>query len=200
METITPTLWKVTAEPATAVVTTAEAKAHLRVDFAADDDVIANLVTAATKRAEAETGLALITQTIRAEMLRAPGVGVGIDLPVTPYQSITSVAYRDSDNASQTLASAAYEVIDGANSRAILVEAEDYEWPTTRDGAGSFVITYVAGFGATAASVPMDIKQGILLLVGLWYSNREDAAPVELKRIPQAAAALFSARRARWFA
>lgn len=200
LDTIRPRFWKVTTAPAVAVLTTAQAKAHLRVDFAADDDVIAALVDAATKRAEQETGLALINQTVRAELHAAPSSGTAIELPVAPLSSVTSVTYRDSSNVEQTLASAAYQTSAPSEGRAYIVEAEGYSWPSTRVGVESLVVTFVAGFGAAATAVPQDIKQGILLLVGHWYSNREDAAPVELKPIPQAAAVLFAARRRAWFA
>jgi uncharacterized phiE125 gp8 family phage protein len=198
MEFIRPEYWKVSVEPTVAAVTTATAKAHCRVDYSADDALIEGLCFAATKRIEAMTGLALINQTIRVEMLEAPPVGSVIMLPIPPAQSITSIAYTDNAGASQTLAASAYSLFNGAATEALLLEADGYAWPMTREGVGSFVITYAAGFGSTAAAVPYELRQAVLLLVGSWYSNREGIAPVEMKRIPDAVLSLISSWARGW--
>jgi uncharacterized phiE125 gp8 family phage protein len=143
-------------------------------------------------------GLALITQTIRVELLAGPPAGSVIMLPIPPAQSITSVAYVDTAGATQTLASAAYSLFSGAATEALLLEADGYSWPSTLAGVGSFVVTYSAGFGDTAAAVPQELRQAILLLVGSWYSNREGIAPVDMKRIPDAVISLISSWARGW--
>jgi uncharacterized phiE125 gp8 family phage protein len=56
----------------------------------------------------------------------------------------------------------------------IITLARDKTWPTpTLRTVAPIRVRYVAGYGATAASVPSRYKQAILLLVGHWYENRE---------------------------
>ena len=168
----------VTSAPATEPVTTAEAKAHLRIatDFTDDDTKIDAFIAAARAYVETFTGRSLVTRTyaLRArDFCELEGSDGVIRLPRPPLASVSSVAYVDTNDASQTISSANYHVLagtDGGTLEPILT----YAWPQTRGLAGDVTITYIAGYGA-ASSVPDDFKAAILLLVGELYENREDA-------------------------
>lgn len=54
-----------------------------------------------------------------------------------------------------------------------IVPAYGYSWPSTRDDVNAVIVTYVAGYGANAAAVPLPIKQWILLALGTMFDNRE---------------------------
>ena len=56
--------WKVTTVPATAAITTADAKAWLKVEHSADDALIAMLIASATAHAEKYLSQAFVPQTI----------------------------------------------------------------------------------------------------------------------------------------
>lgn len=159
--------------PATAAVDLATVKQHLRVDTAAEDDLIASYVEAATRHLDGFDGIlgrCLVSQTWQ-EQFRYFG-SVRIPLRLAPVLSISSVNYVDSDGETQTVASDVYrrqkragefyvELVDGAT------------WPSqiaARDDA--VTITYVAGYGA-ASAVPPAIVQAILLITGDFYENRE---------------------------
>ena len=74
-------------------------------------------------------------------------------------------------------------------------------WPgTTLKTAAGVTITFVAGYGATSASVPESIRQAILLLVGHWYENREATVGVgNMQVLPMGVKALLSDYRVmRW--
>jgi len=60
-------------------------------------------------------------------------------------------------------------------------------------------VTYTAGYGATAASVPQAIRQAMILMVGHWYAQRETASPVELREVPHAAEALLNCYRVEFY-
>jgi hypothetical protein len=86
---------------------------------------------------------------------------------------VTSVKYRDTDNAEQTLSSAAY-LTDTGEAQGIVRLLEDESWPDTYfDRPSAVVVRAVVGFGATSASVPENYIQAMQLLIGHWYANRE---------------------------
>ena len=63
--------------------------------------------------------------------------------------------------------------IDIYSEPARLSETYGYSWPSTYDRLNAIEITFLAGYGATAATVPETIKQAILLLLAHYYENRE---------------------------
>ena len=56
-------------------------------------------------------------------------------------------------------------------------------------------IQFDAGYGETVEDVPGYVKQGLLLLIGHMYENRENAAPVNLINIPFGVTALLGIDR-----
>lgn len=148
------------AEP----ITTAEAKAHLRVDHSAEDSLIAGLVSAARAHVEAYCSIRFGTQTIAVKCDHFDDLA---RLPDAPVQSITSIAYVDTAGDSQTLSNTVYELrSDGIEAGVVL--KYDQRWPTPRPGS-RITVTAVVGFTAT----PADIKQALLLIVGHLHANRE---------------------------
>lgn len=156
-----------TAEP----VTTAEAKAHLRVDISDDDTLIDRLITAARRRVEHDSLHALLTQTWELVLGGFPDAD-RIELPHPPLASITSVTYVDSAGASTAWASSNYAA-DTDSTPGRLVLGYGKSWPTFTPRPYSAVkVRYVAGWTA-AASVPAELRQALLLLVAHWYEQRE---------------------------
>ena len=92
----------VTSAPANELLTTAEAKAWLRVDFASDDTIIDSLAKSGRVYLENFTRRAFVTQTVRHEFDCWPASGV-IRLPRPPLQSVTSVKYYNSAGVLTTL-------------------------------------------------------------------------------------------------
>lgn len=155
--------YAVTTAPSAEPIHLAEAKLHLRTvtgDTSEDSMLISPLITAAREYCEQVTGRALAAQTIQAY----PETWGLWRLPRPPIVSVTSIKYYDVDDAVSTLAAADYQVdtVDG------LVNI--LEWP----GAdlrvlNPIVVEYVAGY----ATLPMAIRQAMLLLIAHWYQNRE---------------------------
>lgn len=159
---------------ATEPVSTSEAKAHLRVDTADEDTLIASYVSAAVKFIETQTG-PLITQTWDYKVDREwPLVNnyYSIYLPFSPVQSVTSVTYLDIDGASQTLSASLYQTVLSAPNPYI-TKAYNQDWPQIRDVPDAVTVRFVAGYG-NAAAVPAPIKAAILLMVGRLYEHREE--------------------------
>ena len=156
-----------TAEP----VTLTEAKAHLRVTAADDDTLITSLIVAARHWAEGFTGRALITQTWDLYLDAFPEWELTLPKPL--LQSITSIAYTDTNGASQTLATDQY-LVDSKSEPGRITPAYGLVWPSTRWQTNAVKVRLVAGY-ADAAAVPGPVKSACLLMLGELYARRESA-------------------------
>ena len=171
---------KVITAPAAEPLTLAEAKAHLRVDGIDEDGYITALIVAARQGAESITGRALMAQTLELAMDAFPGQ---IVIPRPPLASVTSITYVDESGVTQTLAPSAYAVNSHAQP-AMVDPAYGTTWPATRSQANAVLVRYVAGYAA-AADVPQEIKQWMLLRIGMLFENRESvAAGVQFSALP----------------
>ena len=177
--------------PATEPVTTAEAKAHLRVEHGSDDTLIGSLVTAARELVEATCDRTLVTTAWVLTLPGFPADGGPLRLPRGPLQTITSVAYVDAAGTSQTLSASRY-LVDASADPGTVTPAHGYSWPGTRDQEKAVTVTYVAGYG-TAASVPERVKLAVKMLVGHWYETREAAGTAPLTPAPMGVDALLMA-------
>lgn len=157
-----------TASPAVDPVSTAEAKAWLRVDYDHEDTLIAALIKSAITSAELFTGRSIMSQSYRLNMDAFPEV---IQLPKAPLVSVTNVKYIDEAGTLQTLSDSLYEV-DAASYPARIVPAYSQSWPTHRLTINSVRVEFVAGYGETADDVPQAIKDAILVSVVDRFENR----------------------------
>jgi len=158
-----------TAEP----ITTADAKAHLRVDISDDDDLIDALVVAARRQVELETWRALITQTWKVTLDAFPA-GDTLRLPRPPLQSVTHIKYTPKGGSLTTFDSDSYIVdTDSEPGRIVLYSGES--WPgDTLQIVNGVEIQFVAGYGDSANDVPQELIQAMLLMIGHWYEHREE--------------------------
>jgi uncharacterized phiE125 gp8 family phage protein len=184
-----------TVDPATTPVSLTEAKAHLRVDFDDDDDLITALIAAATDHVDGWAGVlgrALVTQTWRQDF---NCFRPSLRLPLAPASEIKSVTYLDPDGVQQTVDPSNYALwADGAGPLVYFVTG--FSPPATSIEGKAVSVTYVAGYG-DADAVPAPIKAAILLLIGQWYENREAAisAPGTMQTLPFAVDALLTPYR-----
>jgi uncharacterized phiE125 gp8 family phage protein len=159
-----------TLPPAVEPISLVEAKAHLRVDHAADDVFISALIVAARRQIEARTSLCLIQQNWSVFFDRWPA-HPALSIPLDPLIAVNEVViYGDADAAS-TIEPAHY-FVDRAQLPARVILRQGRTVPQPGRIANGIEVKVTAGFGATAASVPQDIKQALLLTVGAWFANR----------------------------
>lgn len=184
----------VVSAPAAVALALADAKAHLRIETTADDDYITALIAAATAYFEDNTGLKLITQTVRLSLPDWPRDGV-ICLPRMPVQSVASVKYIDTAGTLQTLATTGYTVgLDPP--QAVVIPAYGKTWPLVQDNQPAGVqVSFVAGYGDTAAAVPALIQHGLKFVVAHWYSQREPVAGAALAEVPMAVQSIMQTVR-----
>jgi uncharacterized phiE125 gp8 family phage protein len=156
--------------PATTAISLAEAKAFLRVDSDYDDDdsYITSLIGVATNVVEQFTRRRLITQTYNIYYDEFPPY---MDLQVGNVASVTHVKYYDTDNTLQTLDTSQYDV-DIRVKPGRIYQAEDGNFPDTYERANSVEVEFVVG--SAASDVEDAIKQGMFIVIGRYYENRQD--------------------------
>lgn len=157
--------------PSVPLLTLAEAKAQLRVDVTDEDTLITALVTAANSYLDGYTGVlgrALLQQTWQVDF---DSFGDGMRLPVGDVISVTSVTYYDASNVQQTLATSVYELRTDSTGPFIGLKVNQ-SWPSSYDRDDAVRVTWTAGYGTAATSVPEAIRAAAKLLISSWYDNR----------------------------
>jgi len=172
------------------LVSIAAAKKHVHAeDFTDDDAYLEALVATATAHIDgpepAWLGRAIGEQQWELRLDKFP-TGC-IRLPLPPLQSVDAVSYIKSDGTSGTITDFREFGVDSRIGAGFILPAYDAAWPDTRNEPEAVRITFTAGY----ADVPPVIKRAILLLVGQWYNNREDAAEIKLTEMPTGVDALI---------
>lgn len=175
---------RVLAGPAVEPITLAEAKLHLRLDSSDEDSLVSGLITAARTHVERYTNRVMIYQAFRLtldtfpyeiELPRSLAVEAAANTVTGIGYATPRIQYYDEDDSQQTLTYAAgdFELLL-ANNPPLLVLPALGTWPVTYTGQrGAVEIDFIAGYGATAASVPADLKVAMRMLIGHWFEQRE---------------------------
>lgn len=181
---------KLITPAAAPLVTLAEAKRHVLADSFTDDDTyLEALVATATAHIDAPSGWLgrAVGETVWELRLDCFPSG-SIKIPLPPLVSVDEIEYVKTDGTTATIADFREFGVESANGQGFVLHAYDGEWPDTRDDEPEAVrITFTAGY----SEVPKPIKHAILLLVGGWYENRENAAEIKLNEMPRGVDALL---------
>lgn len=181
-------------------LTLADAKSFLRVEVSTDDTLITDLITAAKLECESILSRSFVNTTwkvtldyfppysSRLSSLLPPAItgplsdrnywlnlsDTAIQLPMPPLVSVTTITYVDQNGATQTLdpSSGAGNVAISLGTPGQITPGYGKIFPPTLPILGAVNITYVAGYGATAASVPRNIVNAMRFLVSLYYEHR----------------------------
>jgi uncharacterized phiE125 gp8 family phage protein len=153
--------------PSEELISLQEARTHLRLE-SGEDDYITGLIVAARRYCEAFQNRAYVTQAWDLFLDAFPSGCIKVPLP--PLQSVTSIKYKDSAGVLQTLESSRY-LMDAFSEPGLICLAYGKSWPTTYPEINSVQIRFVAGYGS-AADVPQEIKQAILLKIADLYEHR----------------------------
>lgn len=189
-------VWRLVAGPAAEPISLDEAKLQVRVDADAETGLIAAYIAAARQMCEEQTWRALMTQTWELLLPAWPDLR-SLHLPRPPLQAVTWVRYVDADGTEQTLDTGAYEVIT-AREPGGLVLNYGRNWPQLGHAALPVTVRFVAGYGLTAVAVPEPLRQGMRLLVGHMYANRESVNVGNTSIMPQAVDWLWRPYQVRW--
>lgn len=148
----------------------------------------AEFIAAARQQLEEETGLQLLTAT-RQCLLETFPIQRTITVGRGPVQIVTRVAYLDATGVEQTLDPATYTTfpppaaegspsipaLGGPFARPGGIQlAATATWPAALDQPGAVRITYLAGFGDTADTVPALLKYALHQYVGDFHRFAEN--------------------------
>lgn len=159
------------AGPATEPITLADAKAFLRVDGNAEDALITTLIVSARLHVEGVTGKAMIAQTWRKLVDAWPADGT-VRLARGPVLSLSAITAYDAEGDAHVVPLAGFVPEQGDAPARLIMPQTLPTLPVLRDRQ-AIEIDYVAGFGTDADTVPADLKQAMLTLVGYWFENRD---------------------------
>jgi uncharacterized phiE125 gp8 family phage protein len=206
-----PTDYPLVTGTSTLVVTLDEAKTALRINLTdtSEDALITRLIYTATSYFELVTGRDLINKTYKCYLNTFPvfnsgyapitysgyNPALGITILKSKLQSVTSIKYY-SGGVQLTWDPANYYITDNTDYAGIYL-APDSNWPSDIDNRlQSVMITFVAGYGATASDVPYDIKQALLQYICYLYENRGDCDCSG--GYPHSAMTFFATRKILW--
>lgn len=183
---------KLKTAPLVFPLTLAEAKPHCRVDHSDDDALIDTLIAAATSHLDGYSGIlgrCLIEQTW--ELYYDTFPSGDLKIPLGNLISVTSVEYVDPATLLYVSWAASNYEVDAVSLDGWVIPVNG--WPTIADTSNAVRVTFKAGYGVTAATVPAAIRAAMLLLIGHWYANREPVVIGETAAVlPMAADALLA--------
>lgn len=176
--------------PAVEPLSLAEAKAFLRVEHDADDDVIGALIASARIHIEAQTRRALITQGWRLSLDAWPADG-RVAVRPAPLAALTAARVYGSDGDATTLDLQSF-VVDTAGSSIAFAP-----WALAQPGraAAGIALDVTVGYGVAASDVPQPLRQAVRLLLGHWYENRGLATLGAVTVLPATVASLIAPYR-----
>jgi hypothetical protein len=212
-------------EPASNPVTLAEAKLHLRIDSSVEeDDLIGNLITAATRWAEdycdrtfCNTRLQMRVDSFYGAIgspvqfgLKADGNNVDgrqgtvpqldLELPRPPMvtagtATAITITYTPAVSGTTATLSATSYRVDRQATPGVCRPLYGETWPSHLVDQNSVTVTWWAGYSADGTSVPAPVKSAILMLVAHLWRNREMATETALSEVPMGTKALLDTIR-----
>lgn len=211
-------------EPASNPVTLAEAKAHLRIDSSAEDDLIGTLITAATRWAEdycdrtfchtqwqmrvdsfygaigspVQFGLKADGNNIEGRQGTVPQLDV--ELPRPPMvqngtATAVTITYTPAVSGTTATLDATEYRVDRQATPGAARPLYGKTWPSHLVDQNSVTVTWWAGYSSDGTSVPAPVKSAILMLVAHLWRNREMAAEAALSEVPMGTKALLDTLR-----
>jgi uncharacterized phiE125 gp8 family phage protein len=149
------------------------------------DPLLAIIIASARQKAETALRRYLITQTVDMYLEGFPGWSENFietrnltpdphryEIRLPPIQSVTEIAYTDSNAVVQVLDPTLYTV-DAVGIPARVVASPGNTWPTALRIPNAVRVRFVAGYGATAASVPACVKLWMAIHVKAGWDNRD---------------------------
>lgn len=161
---------KVITAPAAYPVTATEAREWCRIDTAdtSQDNVITLLIAAMTDYAEHLTGRAFVERTLELDLPYFPGT---IELPWPPLIGIDSITYIDANEASQTFASANYEV-DTVREPGRVRPISTSAWPSTGTRFNPVKVKYRAGYACPFSPIDLTDNSYLPAAMRTWIAAR----------------------------
>jgi uncharacterized phiE125 gp8 family phage protein len=181
------------AGPAVEPLTVLEMRAFLRLDDAAEDDLVATLVRTARHCVEEASGRRLIAQTWRLALDRWPDDRL-VRVPLSPLIAVEGIKVFDAGGLATVVAPALYRVDAETDPARIVV---DPAAPIPGRSSHGVEIEVRVGYGAGAEAVPAPLRHAVRMLVARWFEHRGDAPDTGGPMPPDVLALIAPFRRAR---
>ena len=175
--------------------------------YSSDDAALSTFIDAAHEYIATETRQQFVNRNYLYTLDRFPGdnfpfwehcsrvrTDPELKLPLPPLQAVASVQYTDKTGSPQTLDPTTYSVNTTCRPGRIVLKP-GFAWPVVDHSAACVRITFTAGYGADASTVPTILKQAILLLAGAWFEQREDSMTLRTSCIPIGVKAIIDQNR-----
>lgn len=172
------------------VVTFAEVQAQSSAE-AADQSLVESLIDVATGLVEGPNGIgvALLTQTWE---MRLDCLPARIRIPLGPVQQVSEIAYVvAADGTTDTVDPSLY-LVSLDRSPAVIDKAFGAAYPAVRSQSDAATVTFVAGYGATAADVPPPLRQAIIVKAKQLFEMSKRESDVRRENVFGVAAQEFS--------
>lgn len=170
------------------IVSSAEAKAHLRVFHGDDDAYIGGLIAAASDHLFGENSwIGRASAGSEWELTLCEFPDGRFDIPRPPLVSVGGVFYIPADGGAEVEITDFRTIGVGVKDGGFILPAKNTSWPATDGEPGSVRVEFTAGYAQT----PPAIKHAALLMIGHWYENREAATEAKLSDMPMAVDALL---------
>lgn len=174
--------------PASAPITLAQAKAHLRIDSDDEDDFVQTLIDVATqifdgtgKARDGILGCAMMTQTWMLETqqwvfpFRRKWPRLASDYRIWiehgPVQAVETIQVYAGDVLVDWPSDqwrVGYE-----DTRAFITTAPNCSWPTFDFREDAFQVSFTTGYGDNPTDVPAALRSAMLLMIGHLFENRQ---------------------------
>lgn len=173
--------------PPVPIFTVHTAKRHLHVDTNDEDELITDLIEAATRHIDGKEGWLNRSLNPQTYDLTYDNFPCGpIQVPLPPLISIDSVNYVDEDGAPAVFSSGSYEVDDVSEPGWVQL-GSNFSWPSIMGTINAVRIRFTAGYAYASgdeSTVPFPIRQAILMMVADMYERRESVADGSVSTIP----------------
>ena len=154
--------FKTPVGPAIEPITLENLKYRLRIGSTCDFDAeLLLILTTARMQVEADTYRRLITQTVVGYLDEFRWVRE-IEIRLAPIISITSINYVDLNGTTTTFASSRYSTDVLSTPPRVVLNTNEQVEHTEQNTPNAVAITFVAGYGSTATSVPAAARLAIV--------------------------------------
>jgi uncharacterized phiE125 gp8 family phage protein len=167
-----------------------EMKAHLYIVGGDDDTELTNKIQEVQSVCENFTHRSFLNATYEYAIDSFPSDSPVIYLPKPPLVSVSKVEYYDTDGVLQEIDLDDFFLYTRGEPGKLVLKPNK-SFPSLEEGRpGAVIITFVAGYGATHASLPKDLKTAIKLLVATNWENRQEDFVIQgvgVKSLPSGA-------------
>lgn len=165
----------VTSAPPDELLTLEEAKQALRLTSSNFDSEVASLIRAARDYCERFAARTLRASTSRTITLESWWCDE-LKLPFPPILGVTSIAYFDASNVSQTLSAANYYVELSTDGGACVEWVYNATIPSLYPREDAITVTYTAGYADLTSIPPVVVQAMKCKVIELWGAGSEGDA------------------------